>query len=224
MHYFDGELSELSDKLELLNQYKLNNPYFEWYDGDNEKHYPFNSIDELQNQSNSMNFSALVDLVKLNAKQSLTIKKTVENLNGEILLYKSLKSVLFVGDYNQSYENYNPDKIVFRSNKKMDRDLQFDHIELLNDFNELIVRKGLSIKIEFLSPWNRLDVIDKGQGQAEFYYRELVKNKVYKLVDPFGQEITIRDISSEINLNFSVSCIRKMFLVPIAFDFQRDSK
>ena len=173
LHYFDGELSELSDKLELLNQYKLNNPYFEWYDGDNEKHYPFNSIDELQNQSNSMNFSALVDLVKLNAKQSLATKKTVENLNGEILLYKSLKSVLFVGDYNQSYENCNPDKIVFRSNKKMDRDLQFDHIELLNDFNELIVRKGLSTKIEFLSPWNRLDIIDRGQGQAEFYYRDL---------------------------------------------------
>lgn len=175
-HYFDGELSELSDKLELFNQYKFNNVYFEWYDRDNEKHYPFNSIDELKNQSNSMNFSALVDLIKLNTKQALTTNKTVNNLNGEILLSKSLKSILFVGDYYQTYDNCNPDKIVFRSNKKMDRDLQFDHIDLLNDFNKLLVSKDLSTKIEFLSPWNRLDIIDRGQGQAEFYYRDLNRN------------------------------------------------
>lgn len=38
---------------------------------------------------------------------------------------------------------------------------------------------------------------DKQVYVAEFYYRELVKNKLYKLVDPFGQEITIRDSEFE---------------------------
>ena len=176
LHYFDGDLNDLDNKLELLNQYKFNNVYFEWYGGDNEKHYSFNSINELQHQSNSMNFSVLVDLIKLNAKQSLISGKPFDNLNYETLIPESMKSVLFAGDYYQSYDNCNPDKIAFRSNKKMDRDLQFDHIELLNDFNKLLVSKKLSTKIEFLSPWNRLDIIDKGQGEAEFYYRDLNRN------------------------------------------------
>ncbi|MCK5169596.1 MAG: beta-N-acetylglucosaminidase domain-containing protein [Bacteroidales bacterium] len=176
LHYFDGDLNDLDNKLELLNQYKFNNVYFEWHGGDNEKHYPFNSINELQHQSNSMNFSVLVDLIKLNAKQSLISGKPFDNLNYETLISKSLKSVLFAGDYYQSYDNCNPDKIVFRSNKKMDRNLQFDHIDLINDFNKLLVSKALSTKIEFLSPWNRLDIIDRGQGQAEFYYRDLNRN------------------------------------------------
>jgi hypothetical protein len=155
LHCFDGDLNDLDNKLELLNQYKFNNVYFEWYGVDNEKYYPFNSINELQNQSNSMNFSAMVDLIKLNAKQSLISGKHFDNLNYETLISKSLKSVLFADDYYQTYENCNPDKIVFSSNKKMDENLQFDHIKLLNDFNELVISKDLSTKIEFLSPCSR---------------------------------------------------------------------
>lgn len=38
---------------------------------------------------------------------------------------------------------------------------------------------------------------DKQVYVAEFYYRELVKDKVYKLVDPFGQETTIKNSEFE---------------------------
>ncbi|HAF27678.1 MAG TPA: hypothetical protein DCG75_01400 [Bacteroidales bacterium] len=173
MHYFDGELNELYSKLNLFGEYKFSDIYFEWYNNDNKKHFPFNSPNDLLTENNSMNYNLMIDLVKLNAQQSL---KSNESLNYKSLLSKSYKSLLFAGDYYQPYEDCNQDKVVFYSNNNLTKNVQSDHIKFLKDFSKHVANQNSRTKLEFLSSWNRLDLIDKGQGRAEIYYYDLSRN------------------------------------------------
>ncbi len=157
----------------MFNEYKFSDIYFEWYNNETKNHFPFNSSGELLKKNYSMNYNLMIDLVKLNAKQALKSNKI---LNYNTLLSKSYRSLLFVGDYYQPYEDCNQDKVVFYSNNSLNKNIQFDHIKLLNNISKHIVDQNSSTNIEFLSPWNRLDLIDKGQGRAELYYFDLNRN------------------------------------------------
>lgn len=175
IHYFDRDLDVLNSKLELFTDYKFNDLYFEWYGSDNKEHYPFNSMEDLQNTNNAGNYSLLVDFVKLNAKQ--TIKgNSNESYNYSSLLSKACKSILFVGDSYQPYEECNQEKVVFQSSTNINKNIQFDHINLLNDINNRLNGKNSLTKLEFLAPWNSLYIIDKGQGRAEMYFTDLNRN------------------------------------------------
>lgn len=170
LHYFNNSLENLNQKLELFEQYKFNNTYFEWYNHNTDA-FPFKRFDQLR----TGNYSAMIDLVKLSSSDAFNVSNFV-NKSAKDIFSNSLNSVLFVGDFYQEYEDCNPDKITFISNKNRNRHLQFDHIELLNDVHQYISEHNLSTKLEFLSPWNRLEIIDKGLGKAEFYYYDLNKN------------------------------------------------
>lgn len=174
LHYFDEKIDELNDKLNLFSNYKFNEIYFEWNNEDNNNLFPFNSVDDLQNMNKVLNYSLMIDLVKLNAKQAINAKN--EHIKFQSAISDSYQSVLILGDYYQSYENYNQEKVVFFSNKDLVKNLQLDHIQLLNEMNKKIADQHLSTKLEFLSPWNRLDLIDKGQGAAEIYYNDINRN------------------------------------------------
>jgi len=175
LHYFNGDLNNLKSKLELLAKFKFNHLYFELYGADNNESYPFNSVDEIKNRSDLMNYSVMLDLIKLNAKQELK-KGSASTINYKALIPEYAKSVLLAGDYYQVYQECNSDKVVYSSNKDINNNLQFDHIKLLNDFDKQIKAKNKQIKLEFLPPWSRLNIIDRGQGQAEFYYHDLNRN------------------------------------------------
>ncbi len=171
LHTFNSDLEKLQDKIELLQKFKYNQVYFEIHDQDKTDDYPFKSINEIAALTD---YSIMLDLNKLNAK--LALKDQSSRFDYKKIIPKSAKTVLLAGDYYQEYVDCSPDKVVYSSNKDINDHLQFDHIKLLNEFSKYLNSRKIKTNIEFLPPWNRLDINDRGQGQAEFYYYDLNKN------------------------------------------------
>lgn len=169
LHSFDSNLALLNKKLELLNKYKLNNTYFEWYP-DYESYYPFSSI----NQVDAPNKAMLINVNKIKSSDDSDPKKELLRKESDIL-NSSLNAVLLADYSYEELKDCNSDKAIISLNRSFNSSLQEQHIQLLKHFNKAISRQNLTLQLEFLAPWNRLEIIDKGHGKGELYYYDLQK-------------------------------------------------
>ena len=178
IHEFNGTLQELKLALNELADFKLNHAYFETYEK-NQQFYPFKDITPGLFVGST---SILIDLLKFNwlndlnddfdASNDIMVQKTNLFVDKISTLDNSfLANILIKGDYLQSYEPCNPELIKFITNENISVNLQNYHNQLLAILNE-----KLETNLEFMTPWSRLDFINMGMGQAEFYYRDLIKN------------------------------------------------
>ncbi|NOQ26239.1 MAG: hypothetical protein GQ564_12820 [Bacteroidales bacterium] len=155
IHNFEGALEEFNVKMKLLNQFKFNNAYFEWYGTKHEEHYPFDSFKDIINENSSIKYGLLLDLDKLKIDKV----DLFDRFNSRGLTTKSLKSILLSSDSS-----------IYSTN------LHLAHIKKLNSFSNYINKKNISVNLELLPPWKSLDIIDKGHGKAEIYYYNINKN------------------------------------------------
>ena len=165
IHEFAGGLTELSSKLKLFNEYKLNSPYFEICQNI-EKQKEFQSIDNLV-FTGLEKYSIMIDLLK-EGNQSSTILKNIKQLHKS--KYKPPESILISGQENYIYDNCISGKLDYDSIICLQENKQRKHIELLSKISK--ITNGSS-NLEFIAPWSRLDIIDKSLGQAEFYYHDI---------------------------------------------------
>ncbi|MFC2152078.1 beta-N-acetylglucosaminidase domain-containing protein [Bacteroidota bacterium] len=144
IHHFDRDIASFKKTLNLFKQFKFSQLYFEWYGDNNSNYYPSNSLNEFLDENN-IDYSFMIDV-------NNQIDKKI-NTNS---FSKSVNSVLVYNDYFQKSEFCNSDLNV-----------KNDQLDYFSDFNKL------GINIEYLPPWNRLDIIDQSHGEAEFYFRDL---------------------------------------------------
>lgn len=155
IHKFDGGLEDFNVKMKLLNQFKFNYAYFEWYDAEQEKYFPFGSFKDVIDENSSIKYGLLLDLDKLKINK-------VDLFNGfksRGLTTRSLKSILLSSDSSISNNN-----------------MQIEHINKLNSLSDYVNKEKISVKLELLPPWKSLDIINKGHGRAEIYYFDINKN------------------------------------------------
>ncbi|MDY6799793.1 MAG: beta-N-acetylglucosaminidase domain-containing protein [Bacteroidota bacterium] len=178
LHEYSGTLDQMEKNIQYFSDHKLNHAYFEVYD-DNSNYYPFQNI---STQFFIGKTSAMIDLLKFNytnhpdidysSQQNDFRQKTTFIANKiSALTHPGLENILIKGDYFQSYNSSNPEWIKFYTNEDISINLQKYHIDLLNKLT-----KTLNVNLEFMPPWSRLDFINMGMGQAEFYYRDLTRN------------------------------------------------
>src|SRR6056297_87368 len=178
LHEFNGTVAQLKNQLQTLADYKLNHAYFEIYEN-NLKYYPFKKI---KPQYFIGHTSAMVDLLKFSFANKFdadyTSEKNIFHQKTSFIADKiaelnhpGLTNVLIKGDYLQPYHSSNPEWIKFNANEDISVNLQKYHIDLLKK-----LYNNLNVKLEFMPPWSRLDYINMGMGQAEFYFRDLTIN------------------------------------------------
>jgi len=178
LHEYGGTLTQMKKNIQYFSDHKLNHAYFEVYD-ENSKYYPFQKIspDFFDGQT-----SAMIDLLKFNYTNHLDIDYSIKQndfrqkttfIANKIsaLTHPGLENILIKGDYLQSYNSSNPEWIKFYTNEDISVNLQKYHIDLLKKLTKI-----LKVNLEFMPPWSRLDFINMGMGQAEFYYRDLTRN------------------------------------------------
>ncbi|MFP4024470.1 MAG: beta-N-acetylglucosaminidase domain-containing protein [Thiohalospira sp.] len=175
---FKGNVQELKLALNELADFKLNHAYFEAYEN-NRQFYPF---DDFTPSLFVGNTSILIDLLKYNwlndfeddynGMNDIMVQKT--NLLADkisALDNSFLSNVLIKGDYLKPYEPCNPDLIKFITSENISVNLQKYHKQLIT-----ILNNKVKANLEFMTPWSQLDNINMGMGQAEFYYRDLMRN------------------------------------------------
>ncbi|MFO7843285.1 MAG: beta-N-acetylglucosaminidase domain-containing protein [Bacteroidales bacterium] len=178
LHEFNGTVDQLTKNLQFFADHKLNHVYFEVYENMTE-YYPFEQVipDIFVGQT-----SIMVDLLEFNGSDNFDVdyklNHELSRRKNTLIAHKiatlsppSLNNILIKGDYLQSYNSTNPEWIKFNTNENLSLTLQDYHSDLLNTLD-----KKIKADIEFLSPWSRLDYINLGMGQAEFFYRDLMKN------------------------------------------------
>ncbi|MEE4196083.1 MAG: beta-N-acetylglucosaminidase domain-containing protein [Bacteroidales bacterium] len=178
LHDYRGTYDQLKKNIQCLSDYKLNHAYFEIYE-QNGKHYPFKQIDpevfigktsvmiDLLKFSYNGNFDTIpASGVKIIPQKTNYIARQISSITAP-----GLKNILIKGDYLQPYDTSNPEWIKFNTNEDISVNLQKYHQDLLNQLTN-----SLSETIEFMPPWSRLDYINMGMGQAEFYFRDLIPN------------------------------------------------
>lgn len=168
LHSFDGSLNLFNQKIALLNRYKLNSMYFEWYP-DYTSYYPFSSV----NQVNAKDESIFINLNKLATEneenKNLLLNKNKEVFNG------SLKSILLADIEHLDENDCGSDIQNLQLNKSFNNIPQQQHFEFLKSLKKNITRQDLKTNLEFLSAWNRLEIMDMGHGKGELYYYDLQK-------------------------------------------------
>jgi len=178
LHEYAGTLTQMKKNIQYFSDHKLNHAYFEVYD-ENSKYYPFQKISPEFFDGQT---SAMIDLLKFNYANHLDIDYSIKQndfrqkttfIANKIsaLTHPGLENILIKGDYLQSYNSSNPEWIKFYTNEDISVNLQKYHIDLLKKLTKI-----LKVNLEFMPPWSRLDFINMGMGQAEFYYRDLTRN------------------------------------------------
>ncbi len=178
LHQYSGSVKNLQSDLDLLNHNKFNQVYFEAYE-QNQNHYPFKNISTEIFESD---VSILIDLLKFDLSADLSksykLDKSIVNQKTDLITNKILtmtesghSNVLIKGDYKQPYDPCSPELVRFITNENISLNLQNYHTHLLQKLSH-----NLNQNLEFMSPWNRLDMINMSMGQAEFYYRDLTRN------------------------------------------------
>lgn len=177
LHEYKGNRKKLQSDLDVLSENKFNHVYFEAYEK-NQKYYPFKNVTPELYRGD---VSILIDLLKFDLTDDLNkdyklnnsiVNQKTDLITGKILSFvrPGVNNILIKGDYKQPYDPCTP-QINFITNENISLNLQNYHINLLQKLNQ-----NLNHNLEFMSPWNRLDFINMSMGQAEFYYRDLVKN------------------------------------------------
>ena len=162
---FNGSEEILSERIELLKDYKLYNSYLKDYSVKNNHFYPFNSVQDISEYINNNNLGMLYNF---NNKEDINLGHVIQSV-----LSNQIKRVLIEGGFYQSYDGHNPDNIEYFAYNNMEKPMQEGHIELINELNKKL---GKNISIEFLSPWSNLQRVNMSHGDAEFYYRDLNKS------------------------------------------------
>jgi len=157
---------DIYHKVERFNQFKLNHLYTEWLSDTEEN--KLNNLTGLINHKRSV----MIDLVKLNKVEKLKLKNLLQNKGREIF-NQPLNSLLLMANNSEVDYGCNAEQITFISNENVHSNLEFNHIQIINEFSDYISNNGMQTHVEFMAPWNNLEIIDMGHGKAQFYYYDL---------------------------------------------------